>query len=145
MKRFLLLLIGLFGFATIGCADDKPIAFEQTPAAAQQFTKTYFPKAKVLYAKVDQEVFDRTYDVMMADGTQLEFNKDGEWIEVDCRNLAVPTAIVPQQIKNWVAAQYPGQEIVSISRDKRGYDIKLSNLFEVDFDLNFQVIDMDVD
>lgn len=140
-----MLLIGLFGIATVGCADDKPIAFEQTPVAAQQFIKTYFPKAKVLYAKVDQDVFDRTYDVMMADGSQVEFNKSGEWTEVDCLNVPVPAAIVPQQIKTWVAAQYEGQQIVSISRDKRGYDVKLSNRFEVEFDLNFQVIDMDVD
>lgn len=99
----------------------------------------------MLYAKVDQDVFDRTYDVMMADGSQVEFNKSGEWTEVDCLNVPVPAAIVPQQIKTWVAAQYEGQQIVSISRDKRGYDVKLSNRFEVEFDLNFQVIDMDVD
>ncbi len=145
MKKFWMLLIGLFGIATVGCADDKPIAFEQTPVAAQQFIKTHFPKAKVLYAKVDQDVFDRTYDVMMADGSQVEFNKNGEWTEVDCLNVPVPAAIVPQQIKTWVAAQYEGQQIVSISRDKRGYDVKLSNRFELEFDLNFQVIDMDVD
>ena len=72
MKKIWMLLIGLFGIATIGCADDKPIAFEQTPVAAQQFIKTHFPQAKVLYAKVDKDVFDRTYDVVMADGSQLE-------------------------------------------------------------------------
>ena len=125
-------MIGLFGIATIGCADDKPIAFEQTPVAAQQFIKTHFPQAKVLYAKVDKDVFDRTYDV-------------GEWTEVDGLQVAVPAAIVPQQIKTWVASQYAGQQIVSISRDKRGYDIKLSNRFEVEFDQNFQLIDLDVD
>lgn len=145
MKKNWMLLIGLFGIATIGCADDKPIAFEQTPVAAQQFIKTHFPQAKVLYAKVDQDVFDRTYDVVMADGSQVEFNKNGEWTEVDCLQVAVPAAIVPQQIKTWVASQYAGQQIVSISRDKRGYDIKLSNRFEVEFDQNFQLIDLDVD
>ena len=134
MKKIWMLLIGLFGIATIGCADDKPIAFEQTPVAAQQFIKTHFPQAKVLYAKVDKDVFDRTYDVVMADGSQVEFNKNGEWTEVDCLQVAVPAAI-----------QYAGQQIVSISRDKRGYDIQLSNRFEVEFDQNFQLIDLDVD
>ena len=81
----------------------------------------------------------------MADGSQVEFNKNGEWTEVDCLQVAVSAAIVLQQIKTWVASQYAGQQIVSISRDKRGYDIKLSNRFEVEFDQNFQLIDLDVD
>lgn len=63
---------------------------------------------------------------------------------VDRKYSAVPAAIVPQQIADFVAKMnYPGQFIRKIDRDAYSWEIELSNGLEVEFDLNFNVIDYD--
>ena len=46
MKKLFALFIGLAALQTVACADDKPIALKDLPAAAQQFLKQYFPAVK---------------------------------------------------------------------------------------------------
>ena len=55
----------------------------------------------------------------------------------------VPGAIVPQQIKDYVAQKYPDAKIVKIERMRRGYEISLSSRIELEFDRNFKVVDID--
>ena len=78
------------------------------------------------------------------DRTEVEFRADGLWSAVDRKYSAVPAAIVPQQIADFVAKMnYPGQFIRKIDRDAYSWEIELSNGLEVEFDLNFNVIDYD--
>jgi len=48
MKKLFALFIGLAALQTVACADDKPIALKDLPAAAQQFLKQYFPDVKAM-------------------------------------------------------------------------------------------------
>ena len=64
MKKLVLLLVSVFTFQFAMADNDKPIAFEQLPAAAQQFVKKNFPDAKVAFAKMEKEFFGTTYDVV---------------------------------------------------------------------------------
>ena len=68
---------------------------------------------------------------------------DGEWKEVECKYSTVPTAIIPVQIASYVSQNYPDTQIVQIDRDKRDYEVKLTNRLELTFDLNFNLIDID--
>lgn len=84
------------------------------------------------------------YEVTYTDRTEVEFRADGQWSAVDRKYSAVPAAIVPQQIADFVAKMnYPGQFIRKIDRDAYSWEIELSNGLEVEFDLNFNVIDYD--
>ncbi len=144
MKRSILLLIGLVMVATTAWADDdKPIAVDQLPATSQQFIAKYFPDTKVSYAKAETDLFDKSYEVVFADGNKVEFDKKGAWKDVDCKFAAVPEGVTPQQIKDYVAANYAGMKIVEIDRDKRDYEVKLSNGLELKFDLKFNLIEID--
>lgn len=80
---------------------------------------------------------------MLADGTKLEFNGDGEWKDVDCKYGAVPAAIVPKQITDYVAKHYPDVKIIKIDRDRRDYEVSLSNRLELTFDMQFNLVDID--
>lgn len=64
MKKLFALFIGLAALQTVACADDKPIALKDLPAAAQQFLKQYFPDVKATYAKVDNDLWGKNYDVL---------------------------------------------------------------------------------
>ena len=83
------------------------------------------------------------YEVVFTNGSKVEFLKDGEWKEVECKYSTVPTAIIPAQIASYVSQNYPDTQIVQIDRDKRDYEVKLTNRLELTFDLNFNLIGID--
>ena len=56
---------------------------------------------------------------------------------------ALPAAIVPQQIRDYVAKNFAGRKIVSIDRDKRDWEVKLDNGLDLKFDLQFRLIEID--
>ena len=96
MKKLFALFIGLAALQTVACADDKPIALKDLPAAAQQFLKQYFPDVKATYAKVDNDLWSKNYDVLMADGSSVEFDTNGHWTDVSCKASQVPAAVIPR-------------------------------------------------
>ena len=49
-------------------------------------------------AKEDRDFSGTTYDVLLADGTEIEFSSRGEWKEVDGKRTALPTSFIPAQI-----------------------------------------------
>ena len=108
MKKFAVLTAALlFLFSFSGRADnDRPITVDQLPQKSQKFIEQYFPKAKVAYAKEEREFLDIRYEVVFANSAKIEFLKDGEWKEVDCKYSAVPAAIVPVKIAEYVAKNY---------------------------------------
>lgn len=145
MKKLLILstILMVLGIAT-ACADnDKPIAVTQLPAKAQQFIKTHFSKEKVALAKLEQEIFETRYEVVFTSGSKVEFLKDGEWKEIDCKYSTVPTAVIPAQIAQYVSQNYPDTKVVQIDRDKRDYEVKITNGLELTFDKQFNLIDID--
>ena len=123
--------------------NDRIITVAELPAASQQFIKAHFAGVEVSYAKVDEEMFDKDYKVVFVNGSKVEFAKDGAWKEVDCKYGEVPAAIVPQQIRDYVAKNFAGRKIVSIDRDKRDWEVKLDNGLDLKFDLQFRLIEID--
>ncbi|MBP3483413.1 MAG: PepSY-like domain-containing protein [Alistipes sp.] len=142
MKKLMVMIVALLGVAA-ACADDRPIAVEKLPQAARQFIADHFSAEKVAFAKVDGGVTGPEYEVVFNSGTKIEFLKNGEWKDVDCRYSAVPSAIVPRQIVAYVGNNYPDAKIVQIDRDRRGWEAKLSNGLELSFDREFRLVDID--
>ena len=88
-------------------------------------------------------MFDKDYKVVFVNGSKVEFAKDGQWKEVDCKYGEVPAAVVPQPIRDYVAKNFADRRIVSIDRDKRGWEVKLDNGLDLKFDLQFRLIEID--
>lgn len=149
MKKVFFALACLFTLFVTGLkADDgRVITVNKLPQAAQQFIKAHFAKSKVAIAKVESAFLDKTYDVTFSDGNSIEFDKSGNWKEIKCPNGAVPTAVVPAFVKNYVKENYPGATIKKLDYDKsdKQYEVKLSNRWELKFDKNGALIDLDND
>lgn len=124
-------------------AADRPVKFTELPAAAQTFVNNQFADVEVLLATKDPGITGAAYEVMLADGTKIDFDRRGQWIEVERRNAPVPAEIVPVAIADLVARQHRGAEIIGIEYDRRGYDVKLSNGLDLEFDEQFNLIDID--
>ena len=144
MRKLVLTLSVFFAAIGVACADvDRPIEVNKLPDAAQKFLKQYFPNASVSLAKVDVELVYKEYDVLLTDGTRVDFNNSGEWIDVDCKFATVPEGIVPRQIVDYVAKNYPNANILRIERDRHTYEVSLSNRLELTFDKKFKIVDID--
>lgn len=145
MKKLLILAAAVFalGTSTVSADNDRPISVSELPEKAQQFIRQHFPSEKVSFAKMERELFDTTYEVIFTSSSKVEFLKNGDWKEVDCKYSTVPAAIIPQQIAQYVSQYYPDTSVVQIDRDKRDYEVKLTNGLELTFDLKFNLIDID--
>ena len=60
-----------------------------------------------------------------------------------CKYSSVPGNVIPAQIQKYVSTNYPDAKVLRIEKDKKDYEIKLSNGWEIKFDLKFNVIDID--
>ena len=145
MKKLFLLLVSVFTMQVAMADNDKPVTFEQLPQAAQAFIKQNFADREIAFAKVDKDWLDATYDVLFTNGEKLEFNKKGEWKEMQCKLNSVPEKALPAAIVKFVNDKYPGAKVISIEKDRYEYEVKLSNFWEITFDLQFNVIDLDRD
>ena len=131
MKKLVFLLVCLFTLQTVARADDdKPIQVTQMPQLAQQFIKQHFSDSKVALAKMESDFLYKSYEVIFTNGNKVEFDKKGNWEEVDCKHTSVTT-------------NYPDAKVLKIERDKKDYEVKLSNRTELKFDLKFNLIDID--
>ena len=144
MKKWILMiscLVALHFGAQAG--NDKMINVNQLPASSQQYLKKYFASDKVAYAKVDQDWLDKDYKVIFTNGNKVEFDKQGQWKEVDCKYTQLPAGIVPKAIADYVQSNYPNVKMLKIERDSRSYEVKFDNRLELKFDLQFRLTEID--
>ena len=146
MKKLTFILVCLFTLCaiTLRADNEKPIQVNQLPAAAQQFIKQHFADRKIVLAKMETELMSKSYEVILADGDHIDFDGKGNWEEVDCKSSSVPTAVVPVRIMDYVRANYPDETVKKIEKDRREYEVKLSNRVELSFDLKYNLTDIDM-
>ncbi|MBQ5731112.1 MAG: PepSY-like domain-containing protein [Bacteroidaceae bacterium] len=145
MKKlfFITLAILSLSFTTAKADNDRVISKEKLPANTLQFISTHFAGLKISYVKEERDLFEKNYQVVFTDGTKLEFQRNGEWKEIDCRYSQVPAAIIPEAIKKYVSEHYPNEKFLQIDHDRNDYEVKLSNRLELTFDKKFNIIDID--
>ena len=123
--------------------NDKPISVNALPAKAQTLLSQHFNGQKVMLATIESGVVSRSYDVVLQNGTKLEFDKKGNLTEIDCKQATVPDQLIPQAIKNYLMANYAGQSVKMIELNKNEYEVELANGLDLTFNKHFQLIDID--
>ena len=123
--------------------NDKPIAVNALPIKAQTLLSNHFNNQKVMLATIESGVVSRSYDVVLQNGTKLEFDKKGNLTEIDCKQGTVPDQLIPQAIKNYLQNNYPRQSVKKLEIKKNEYEVELSNGMDLTFNKHFQLIDID--
>ena len=123
--------------------NDKPIAVNALPVKAQALLSNHFNNQKVMLATIESGVVSRSYDVVLQNGTKLEFDKKGNLTEIDCKRGIVPALLIPQAIKNYLKDNYAGQSVKKIEMNKNEYEVELTNGLDLTFNKHFQLIDID--
>lgn len=145
MKKMMFLFVSLFVMNLAVFADnDKPIQVTEMPKEAQLFVKSHFANQSVAVAKMETDFLDKTYDVIFTNGDKVEFDKKGNWTKVDCEHTQVPQAVIPAAIQQYVSKNYPDAKVVKIEKtDRKGFDVDLSNGFDIEFDKKMRVVEID--
>lgn len=146
MKRAFILFICLFtlSLTTVWARKDRVIQFSELPTTAQEFIQTHFSQEKIALAKMDPDYWDRDYEVIFVNGDKVEFDKQGNWKEVkSATSGSVPSTTIPAQIGAYLMRNYPGVPVIKVERERKKYEVKLSNGRELTFNKQFQLIDID--
>ena len=145
MKKIIIIALAVFSFGilTANADNDRVITTSQLPQKAQQFISQHFGNAKTTYVKEERDFIEKSYEVVFTNGTKVEFNRSGEWKEVDGRNTSIPTNFIPAAILKYVKENYPNVQVQKIERDYNDYELRLSNRLELTFDTKFNIIDID--
>lgn len=123
--------------------NDKPIDVKELPAKAQTLLCKHFKGHKVMLATIESGVLSRSYDVVLRNGTKLEFDKKGNLTEIDSKQGIVPSQLIPQPIKNYLKENYKGATVRKIEFNTKEYEVELTNGIDLTFNRRFQLIDID--
>ena len=112
-----LLLLSVILTAASCDKDEKEIGYDALPQKAQQFIAQYFPMAECTRIVRDKDDGTTEYEAWLSDGTELDFDKQGDWTSVDCKFSALPEGILPEAIATDIATRYP--ESIPRSEERR--------------------------
>ncbi|AIM38232.1 PepSY-like domain-containing protein [Sphingobacterium sp. SG20118] len=137
-------IVALVGLSTITFAQKKVINSNELPANAQTFIKNNFATNQISSTIEEKEkLFSKEYKVILNNGTKIEFDKSGNWEEVDGEKTAIPLKIVPTAIQNYVTKSFPDTQIVKIKKSSRKYEVEISNGIDLEFNKKGEFIRID--
>ena len=143
MKSYI--LTGIFALVLLmtSCSD-RPVAPAQLPGAITAFIQQNFPNQAITFAQKDLEITGWQYDVVLADGTQIEFDTDQMWDKIQCPlTNPVPAVLIPAPIMSYLQGNFPGVMIQKIDKDSFGYEVELANGLELKFNQAGALMEMD--
>ncbi len=143
MKSYI--LTGIFALVLLmtSCSD-RPVAPAQLPGTITAFIQQNFPNQAITFAQKDLEITGWQYDVVLADGTQIEFDTDQMWDKIQCpMTNPVPAVLIPAPIMSYLQGNFPGVMIQKIDKDSFGYEVELANGLELKFNQAGALMEMD--
>ena len=112
---------------------------KQLPLTARNFINQYFSKPHISHIKIESEILQtKKYEVLLTDRTEIDFDK-----KVDCKKSAVPEALIPVPVKEYVKANFPREIITKIERGRTGVEIELGNDYSLKFNKKGKFVSMD--
>ncbi|MEO8255671.1 MAG: PepSY-like domain-containing protein [Flavobacterium sp.] len=137
-------------FTTTSCDsddDDRETVITATdlPQTASTFITTYFPDAtyQVIKKQDKPDADGSIYDVYLTNGFEIDFDANGNWIDIDGNHQAIPVELIPEKISIYITTNYPNQFATSIDNEKTFIEVELSNNLELVFDLQGNFIRID--
>ena len=145
MKKILSLLVMAivaiqFSFAGDVITKD----MNQLPLPARNFINQYFTKPQISHIKIETGMLgSKKYEVLLTDRTEIDFDSNGNWTEVDCKKAAVPEALIPVSVREYVKTNFPQEMITKIERGRSGVEVELSNDYSLKFNSKGKFVSMD--
>lgn len=117
------------------------------PKTAQDYISQHF--ASISIDKVEENSNwkiweDDKYEVKLSNGIELDFDENGNIMEIESRNNeSIPAAALPSNVATYLNTNYAGIAIKGWEKDSKGQEVELVDGTELEFDKdgNFQKID----
>lgn len=117
---------------------------KQLPLPARNFINQYFSKPQISHIKIESEILQsKKYEVLLTDRTEIDFDSKGNWVEVNCNKSAVPAALIPVSVKEYVKANFPKEIITKVDRSGSGVEVELGNDYSLKFNKKGKFVKMD--
>ena len=136
MKKILLAsVMALIAVFVVNARDIISRNMADLPATAQNTLKQNF-KSGISVIRIDKDLLGVSeYEVILKDGTDLTFDRDGVWQEVEmAMGKRVPDSMVPKAILNFIKVNNKGRKIIGIEKNRKSYEVQLDNGVELKFD-----------
>lgn len=138
MKKILSLLVLAivavqFSFATDVITKD----MNQLPLPARNFINRHFTKPEVAQIKIDKDLMEATkYEVLLTDGTEIDFDSKGNWEEVSAKKgQFVPASVIPGFAVDYLKVHnFVSEGVMKVERDRKGYEVELTTGVSFKFD-----------
>jgi len=123
----------LLCFIAILVTAQKKINTSELPSGANEFLAKHFNGIAIDKAKKDAEHGEKGFEVILVDGTEIEFWKDGTYREVDGKGIAIPTDFIDSKIVAYVKKNYPNNPITHIDYGHKDVDVDLTDKIDLEF------------
>ena len=143
MKKQILTLATILFLCVSAFAQNGMTQFEQLPATAQEFVKTYFNEYKVQYILSGREFAEVDQKIRFEDGTEIELNAKGEWTDVSSKQKCIPTGFILKEITDFVEANHKNMCITDVEREFNRIKIELNDNLEIEFNNKGKLISYD--
>lgn len=130
INRYFLLLF--FSITFLSCAQDRVITKEALPVEIKTFISTHFTNTDVAQVTEDNELFSKTYEVILKNGVKLEFDKKNKIKDID-GNSKLPNSVIPKSILTYVTTNYANNFITDWELDDGKQKVNLDNGLELEF------------
>lgn len=119
--------------------EDEGEVVTEYPTAIDEYVAANHPNATIVEVVLYD---DGTYEVELSDGTELEFDTDGNFLEEEMdEDEGEVVTEYPAAIDEYVTANHPNETIVEVVLYGDGtYEVELSDGTELEFDANGEFI-----
>lgn len=116
----------------------------ELPPKVETFLNIHFTKNEIKESKYDPK--DRVCKVKYTNGYKVEFDKNGDWIEIGTGYQPLPKSVIdllPRKALLYISQNYPRKVILKITRKSYGYKINLLEAPDLLFDKNGLFLEKD--
>lgn len=146
MRKFLMMLTAAsVMMVAASCDDEKTIAADKLPQPAKDFIETHFADATITRVIKDTEG-STEYDVRLDNGFELEFNKSGNWRDVDGKGMELPASFaaeLPEGITTYTETNHGTQALSKVELNRSTYEVALTGGLEIIFSLQGEFVRYD--
>ncbi len=108
--------------------DEQLIHYNELPKAAQTLLTTHFPTSEIVLIKRENDDEGTTYKVYVNDGFKIEFNQQGDWIEIESnQGKAIPSLLLPSPLLNYIQTNYSDFALTSVEKRSNSFEVELKN------------------
>lgn len=110
------------------------------PEVSKAFLQQNF-KASIGIVQKDKN----SYEVYLSDGTELEFEIDGTWKEIENKANPFDLNFLPQNLASIIKNEFPNTKAREIERKINHYKVKLNNGMKIRIDFNGTILHKEFD